>query len=268
MYWDDDKKTLYWTYFHGYWPGGDLPVLQATKLNDDGTLTPAGSWTAPQQKWHWGGVTRLPQSFADRYTGGKTLALGFGGYFSISAPCSRGPALSAIADPDPAKDRVEGLVNLLGYPETSPAPRPGNYFNANCTYWKDQPRNRTEGVWTFMDHCRAGVLIDLPDVQGYVAFVKLGTGRLGYDYGAGYNAGEAQAWYLYDTRQLGQVARGDRGSDDVEPYQMRIERGMGGWATGACFDEKRRKLYVIRMKSYKPGLELHPLIHVYHLKKG
>ena len=32
-------------------------------------------------------------------------------------------------------------------------------------------------------------------------------------------------------------------------------------------DEEERKLYVIRMQAYKPGLELHPLVHVYHVRK-
>jgi hypothetical protein len=266
FWWDDDKKVLYWTYYHPYWAGGDLPVLNATKLDDD-KATRVGSWTVPQQKWHWGGVTRLPKSFADAYTGGKRLALGFGGYYSVAAPCSRGPALSAIADPDPAKGKVEGQVNLLGYPERTPAPRPGDYFDANAGFWSDPPHGREVGTWTYGDHCRAGVLIDLPDRQGFIAFAKLGTGRLGYDYGAITNAGEAQYWYFYDARHLGEVAKGARKGDAVVPYLTKPDAGMGGIATGACFDEEERKLYVIRMQSYPVGREHHPLVHVYRVKK-
>jgi len=267
MYWDHASDTLYWTYYHSYWTGGDLPILQATRLNDDGTMTPVGSWTVPNQKWHWGGVTRLPKSFADRYTDGKTLALGFGGYFSVSAPCSRGPALSVIAEPDPAANRVDGLVNLLSYDQSKPAPRPGNYFNSNCGYWNEQPRSRAKGTWTYDDHCRSGVMIDLEDKQGYITFPRLGTGRLGYDYGSINRAGTVQYWYFYDTRHLGQAARGEREAGEMLPYEVRIDRGMGDMVSGACFDAENRKLYLIRMYAYRAGTEFHPLIHVYHIKK-
>ena len=267
--WDQGKQTLYWTSYNGYWTGGDLPVLQATKLADDGTMTPVGSWTVPDQKWHWGGVTRLPKSFANKYTGGKTLALGFGGYFSICAPCSRGPALSVIAEPDPTETAVDGLTNMLSYGGTSAARRPGNYFNANCGYWNNQPRYRGPGggTWTYCDWCRSGVMIDHGDKQGYIAFVKLGTGRLGYDYGSITNAVEAHYWYFYDTRQMGQVARGVRETGHLVPYLTHVDVGMGGIVTGAVFDDEIRKLFVIRMQSYKSGVEWYPLVHVYHLEK-
>ncbi len=267
MVWDENKKLMYWSYYHGYWTGGDLPVLNATKLDDDGTMTATGSWTVPQQKWHWGGVMRLPKSYADKYTGGASLALGYGGYFSIVAPCSRGPALSAIADPDPAVGRVQKLVHLLGYPEGTAAPRPGDFFNANCTFWNDQPKSRTTGMWSYCDHCRAGVFIDLADAQGYIAFAKLGTGRLGYDYGTITNAGESQYWYFYDTRQLGEVAKNSRKSGSVTPYQVKQDTDMGGMVTGAVFDDEERKLYVLRMSAYAVGREFHPLVHVYNVKK-
>ncbi|MBM4038435.1 MAG: hypothetical protein FJ290_07965 [Planctomycetes bacterium] len=61
LWWDEATRTLYWTYYHGYWMGGALPVLNASKLGEDGTITAVGSWTVPSQKWHWGGVTRLPK---------------------------------------------------------------------------------------------------------------------------------------------------------------------------------------------------------------
>ena len=266
--WDEEKKTLYWTYYNGYWAGGALPVLQATMLNDDGTMTPAGSWTVPNQKWHWGGVTRLPKTFADRYTGGKTLALGFGGYFSVCAPCSRGPSLSVIDEADPSASAVSGLVNMVSSSDPIGAPRPGNYFLANVGFWNTQPVSRAKGTWAMGDQCRAGVMIDLPDKQGYIGFVKLGTGRMGYDYAAGTTAGKAYYWYFYDTRHLGQVARGDRKPENALPYLVHRDRMVGGLPTGAYFDPQSRNLYVIKMQSYKSGLENFPLVHVYHIKKG
>ncbi|HSQ55339.1 MAG TPA: hypothetical protein VLM40_06305, partial [Gemmata sp.] len=137
-----------------------------------------------------------------------------------------------------------------------------------CGFWNTQPLSRAKGSWTFMDHSRAGVMIDRPDKQGYVNFVELGGGRLGYDYAAGSTAGYAYYWYIYDTRQLGQVARGVRKPSDVAPYLIHRDRMVGRLVTGACFDASKRKLYVIKMQSYKPGFESEPLVHVYHIRKG
>jgi hypothetical protein len=266
--WDESRQTLYWSYYNGYWTGGDLHVLHATTLNEDGTTTPVGSWKVPQQKWHWGGVTFLPKTFAERYTGGKTLAVGFGGYFSIVAPCSRGPALSALAHPDPAVEQVTELVNLLGYPQPdTAAPRPGDYFAAPAagTFWADHPKSRAAGTWTLCDWNRAGVLIDLADVQGYLAFPSLGTGRLGYDYGAISQAGTSQYWYYHDTRELGAVAQKKREVGTVMPYRMQEDPDMGGLATGAWFDETTRRLYLLRIRAYRVDREFHPLVHVYQI---
>ena len=267
--WDEDFQTLYWSHYNGYWTGGDIHVLHASTLNEDGTTTPVGSWKVPRQKWYWGGVTFLPKSFAKRYTDGNTLAIGFGGYFSIVGPCSRGPALSALRRPDPAGEQVTDVVNLLGYPQPdTAAPRPGDYFNVNCGFWNDPPKSRAAGTWTFCDWNRAGVLIDLADVQGFLAFPSLGTGRLGYDYGAITQAGTSQYWYFYDSRQLGEIAQQKRQLGTVAPYIMQEDSGMRGLVTGACFDEATRRLYVLRMQAYWVGRELHPLVHVYQIGKA
>jgi len=81
--WVPETRVLMWTWYHGYKTGAAPPVLGATKLGDDGKLTYYGPWRvkAPHglYKSYWGGVVRLPEDFARRYTGGKTLALGFGG---------------------------------------------------------------------------------------------------------------------------------------------------------------------------------------------
>ena len=103
-------------------------------------------------------MTTLPIEFAKQYTGGQTLALGFGGYYSICAAASRGPALGAIAQPNPQQNSVS-VTPLLHYPAESPAPRDGDYFNANCGFWQDQPADREHGLWTYDDYCRAGVWI-------------------------------------------------------------------------------------------------------------
>jgi hypothetical protein len=268
LWWDEEKQILYWTYYHGYWTGGALPVLNASRLADDGTVAAVGSWTVPSQKWHWGGVTRLPKEFADKFTGGRTLALGFGGYYSICGPASRGPSLGVIADPDPANQGKDvDLVELLGYKDPARAPRDGDYFSANCGFWYDPPENARKGSWTFDDHCRSGLFISLPDRHAYIAFVRLGTGRQGYDYGGITSAGSAQHWYFYNPANLGAVAKGAAKPGSVAPYLMAKDSpAMGGTATGSCFDDAERKLYLLRAGCYRAGLESHPLVHAYKVK--
>ena len=204
--WSEERKTLFWTWYHGYKTGEAPPVLGATRLSDDGTLTHSGPWhvAAPGglYKSYWGGVLTLPRAFADRYTGGKTLALGFGGYYSICGPASRGPALGAIPDPNAGQTSVP-VTALLYHPHDAPAPRDGDYFNANCGFWSDQPAGPEQGVWTYDDWCRAGVFVETKAGQAYVAFVRLGTGRLGYDFGTITSAGTAEYWYCYDPQDLG-----------------------------------------------------------------
>ncbi len=266
IWWDEGKKTLYWSMYHGYWTGGDLPVLGACKLDDDGTVTYFGPWTVPNQRCHWDGVIQLPKDFAERYAGGRPMALGFGGYYSICAGCSRGPSLGAIFEPDPAKKEVN-LVTLLAYRGEAKAPRDGDYFQAGVGgIWPGLPEGN-KGYWTMEDWCRTGVFVDLPDRAGYIAFVKLGCGRLGYDYGAITSARSAQYWYFYNPDDLGQAAKGTRKPGDILPYSMAKEsEAFIGLATGSCFDSAERKLYIVRMQAYPVGKEAHPLVHVYQAK--
>lgn len=288
--WDEDSKTLYWTFYHGYWTGGGFPVLGASRLGDDGKITSVGRWRLPQtvNKWksYWGGVTKLPAEFARRYTGGRTMALGFGGYYSICAGCSRGPALAAIARPDPNRDELD-VAELLCYPDPAAAPRDGDYFYGLGDIWYDMPKGPDQGSWTMDDLCRSGVLIDLPEKHGYIAFVKLANGRIGYDYGAIGATGASHWWYFYDPRDLGEAAKGLKKPAQVVPHGMaRVsyagqgeeairqaqERGMvhvggiAGIVSGACFDDQERLLYVCKLCSIRVGLELHPCVHVYRVK--
>ncbi len=81
--WDEDTRTLTWTWYHGYKTGDAPPVLAATTLAEDGAVTSAGPWrvTSPDglYKSYWGGVMTLPAEFADQYTGGCRLATWFWG---------------------------------------------------------------------------------------------------------------------------------------------------------------------------------------------
>ena len=268
--WLEESRTLIWTWYHGYKTGRAPPVLGATRLSDDGGMTHLGPWyvRAPGAlyKSYWGGVVGLPKAFADKYVGGKRLALGFGGYYSICGPASRGPALGAIAQPDPGKTSV-GVTEMLYHPQGSPARRDGNYFNANCGYWGDQPESPAKGTWTYDDWCRAGAFIDAPGGHAYVAFVRLGTGRLGYDFGTITSAGASQYWYFYDPADLGRAAGGEKKPWQVVPRSMaRVRYPLGRTVTGACYDGGTRRLYVCVSWAWAQGLERYPVVHVYGVR--
>jgi len=178
----------------------------------------------------------------------------------MCASASRGPALGAISKPEPG-DSVLNITPIMYYPDPVACPRPGNYFS-NIGYWDTQPTAPWEGWWAGVDLCRAGVLIDLPDKKGYMAFAYQGIGRLGYDFG-GYNAdGKYQhCWYFYDLEDLGNAASGNSDPTTLLPvrfYEINypIE---GDFISGACFDEDTRNLYLYSVK---------PVIHVYHLKES
>jgi hypothetical protein len=265
--WIEQRQTLFWTWYHGYKTGDAPPVLGATKLANDGAMTHFGPWhvAAPSglYKAYWGGVTALPKAFADQYTDGKTLALGFGGYYSICAPASRGPALGAIPDPIEGQTAVH-VTEMLCHPHDSPAARDGDYFNANCGFWNDQPAGPEQGTWTYDDWCRAGTFVETDAGHAYVAFVRLGTGRLGYDFGTITSAGAAESWYCYDPQDLGAAARGRKPPWQVVPRSVtRVQYPLGRTVTGACFDARSGRLYLCLSWAYPDGRESFPVIHVY-----
>jgi hypothetical protein len=217
-------------------------------------------------KSYWGGAVQLPVAFAQHYTSGNTLALGFGGYYSICGSASRGPALGAIPLPNPEQVAVP-VTPLLHSPHPMPAIRDGDYFNANCSFWSEQPRDPNHGTWSYDDWCRAGVFIDTPSAHAYLALVRLGTGRLGYDFGTITSAGSAEYWYFYDPADLGEAAIGQKHPWQVEPASRRkVSYPLGRTVTGACFDSKTRRLYLCVTWAYPEGRENYPVIHVYRVQ--
>jgi hypothetical protein len=268
--WMEETQTLIWTWYHGYKTGDPPPILGATRLSGTGELAFTGPWKVSTPsglyKSYWGGVIVLPQAFAKQYTGGKRLALGFGGYYSICAPASRGPALGAIPDPVPTQTSVP-VTAMLCYPHDTPAPRDGDYFNANCGFWSEQPAGPNHGTWTYDDWCRAGAFVDTSSGHAYVAFVRLGTGRMGYDFGTITSANSSQYWYFYDPSDLGKAARGEKQPSLTSPDSMtRVNYPLGQTVTGACFDAKTRRLYLCVTWAYPEGLESYPVMHVYRVR--
>ena len=261
LWWDEASKTMYWSAWHNYYcaePGTmGYPLLGASKLGEDGKVTNLGPWYMDPKtayfKCFWGGVSLLPKSFADKYTGGKVLALGFGGLYSGTANTSQGPALAAIAWPDPKEKTVSGVVQMLRYNNGDRAPRDGDYYMAGGDNWMGtQPESPTKGLWTQKDGICNAIYLDLPKQHGFVAFAGWSNGRIGYDYGdsirrTGSRAmGHTGVWYFYDPEDLGEAALGNK-KPNLPPYAVQRVTYPGSQncgITGSCFDEENRLLYV------------------------
>ena len=126
---DPDTNRLYWSAGNGYdTTQPPQPTVGYSVLNDTtGVATGMGEYYLNSPTYGirgshllYGGFTLIPEWFAASYTGGKTLGVGFGGNFSIVGNGGGfGPALAAIAPPDPSvnPDR-SGLdyTPLVGYP--------------------------------------------------------------------------------------------------------------------------------------------------------
>lgn len=251
-WWDQARQTLYWTWWNSYWCGGAPPIVAASKLPEDAPAEHSGPWSvaAGSPKWYWGGIISLPKAFADRYTGGRTLALGFGTGYSGTYPGSLGPSLGAIETPDPAKPTVDPKV-LLGYYGGDCAPRDGGYFLAGGSGWMGrQPDSPDKGYCTSSDLVRNAIFIDTPRKWGLLVFYHLQMGRIGYDYGAVTSGGRAHSWYFYDPEDLGRVAAGTLKPGEVVPRSRTAVTLPGGAPlcnsaiSGSCFDAERNLLYI------------------------
>jgi hypothetical protein len=274
FWFDNDENTMYWTHYNSYYTGGPsgFPTLASTRFNTDGTTTNLNAWHIPVGynpfKSYWGGVIKLSDRFATKFTNGRDMAVGFGGYYSICGTASRGPSLGAIARPDPTQSTMDLLPMMTYIDGISACPRDGNYFST--IYWITRPENPWSGEWTGVDVARAGIFIDMPDKKGYITFTRQGIGRIGYDYG-GYNAdGHYQdVWYFYNINDLGAVALGENVVTSVLPdtYSTVQYPIPGRITSGACFDEETRMLYVYVMQSIPQQYGYKPIIHVYHLSE-
>ncbi|OGJ99615.1 MAG: hypothetical protein A2487_07855 [Candidatus Raymondbacteria bacterium RifOxyC12_full_50_8] len=253
--------------------GSGFPMLSASRLEND-TIINLKYWYLPiprlkAWKGYWGGVTNLPRTFANAYAGGRDLALGFGGYYSICQPASCGPAIAAIHTPDILQDTLNDLLEVLRYVYPEAADRNGNYFAANENIWGYQPPNPWTGKFAYNSSCMTGVFVDLPDKKGYITFVKHNIGRIGYDWGGSVLDGHKENnWYFYDFKDLGEAALGNRAMGSVQPSSyVKIDYPAVSSATtvsGACFDPQTRIMYLYL--TFALGSE--PVVHAYHVKQS
>jgi len=223
-------------------------------------------------------VTVIPESFAKQYTGGRRMALGFGGAISIIQTASNGPALAAIK-PDFDSGEIN-FQNIIYYPFPEGCIRDGNYFYAASQTNYLNPVSPWEGTWSNADWIGSGLFIDLPDKKGYVAFASQATGRIGYDYGGyNWNGTFQNVLYFYDFETLGQAATGMIPNNGVTPASIFLMEYPTDStikyqiAAGSCFDPETRLLYIYMTRVLYPSIpggpdrQGEPVVHVYSVKK-
>jgi hypothetical protein len=152
LFWDSTTSRLYWSYSFWYNVSHPYdPSFGYSTLDDAGAPT-NGGFGVPTGKSSWrlgnptaqtgrfckfgqSGVIPIPQAWADAHLsagGVKQLAVGLGGYYSITSTASLGLALTAVASTlDPMKYPAGSVVprtDLVGYPSGTESQRPPNYI--------------------------------------------------------------------------------------------------------------------------------------------
>jgi hypothetical protein len=291
LHWSEERRRLYWSYGHWYnTTSPSNPCLGFSTLNEETTkATGVAAWRlrGRGEMFARGGSVDIPRWFADRFTGGKTLGIGFGGYFSIIASGSMGPALCAVAHPDPATVPHKGSLEqipLLGYPYTPKPPGPPDRCHRNADYktefdgWKP---SGDIGYWTWQDQIwSGGSWVDLPDKQAVLFFCVLGHGRVWYEKSVT-RAERGKYWCLaFHPRDLAGVAQGRKKEWEVQPaaaWEVTFGAGfgpnIGGWegepfqmVCGATFDAKTRRLYVLVRSVWKTEVEYYPRVYCWQVR--
>lgn len=270
--WDEPKQRLWWVYGQKYnTENQDAPTFGATRFKDD-KLTAEGPWKLKlTQSWQRGGTLEIPASFADKYTGGKRLGVGFGGYYSIFEGGSYGPTLSAAEEPQEGKSPA--FVTLLAYPMEHPCVRDANYKHVSEGWMGMNPVDG-RGTWNATDEIGGelfsggAVWIDAADKHGLLFFASLGTGRIAYENGGVQCAGRENALFIYDPTELVKVAQGKAKpwtpTPKFYPFKNPAD-GMEGRPAGVAYDAAARRLYVVFINAYVDGEEAYPLVVVYQI---
>ena len=288
MWLDESTDILYWTNSADYPASQQLPSLTSlyyAKLDfETYTVYDREEWRLPEGTGgapfggFMGGVTVIPESFADKYLDGQRLAIGFGGGGSISSIRSYGPALSAVSI---GSNGAVGndFVPFLYYPADSNnglthCIREGNYLSLEN--WMTNPTSPWDGRWVGSDTIRTGVFIDYNEKQGYLCFVSQAIGRTAYDFGGRrFFLQRQNSWYFYDFETLGNAALGQIPRAGIIPSSYNKVNYPTTWAnpsrttnvdtymevTGSCFDPDTGLLYLY--VRFAHGNE--PLVHVYRV---
>lgn len=288
LLYDPTLNGLWWTYSETYSTGNKgAPTLGFSSVvtfpTNGSTASLVPSPNAPwkvHENIHWvrGGIAHIPPSFASTF-GGRRLAVGFGGYYSIIGGGSWGPSLTLVK-PSNASDAPR---TVLGFPDDGGlrCPRPRDYFMwQNGSWLGTNPPVNGPGTWTGADSiggdyfAGSGVWIETPSGLGAILFWSLqGTGRLAYENGGITSAGEANRIYIFDPAQVAASYRGERGLRIAPsfyadfPLPPSFQQGrIGGIAVDP---DDPALIYVMQTRANQEGCcESFPVLHRYRIKRN
>lgn len=291
LLWDEPTKRLYWNYGHLYnATNSSNPCFGYSTLDDTtGTAKGIGAWRLEgrSEKYGRGGCVRLPKWFANAYTGGKSLGVGFGGNWSVITTASLGPALCAVTDPDVSTQPDRSFVKtvpLVGYPFGAPGRVDRCHRNPDYItplengIWN--PRGGV-GFWTWSDVIYGGgVWIDTPTRHGFLVFPSLGQGKVWYEKSDRHTQGGSMWWMVYDPKDLARVATGRRRQWQIQPASswkqvyppLEADRPAfsgdpGNMVGGATFDPNTNTLYLLVTHVYKIEVESYPMIYAWRVRQ-
>lgn len=272
---DERTNRLYWNF--GSWyniPPTNGNAMGFAVLKDDEVAVTGTGWKSPDghaahnQKIR-GGTLIIPDWFASSYLDGRRLGLGFGGYYSGVAACSKGPFLAAAREPAQGSNGgTLDLVTLIDHPDRHWGLRDPDYRSE--IDWAPNPRGKV-GYWGAMDETfGAGVWIDLPDKHGVLIASNMGHGRIWYDNSDRLFDRIEAWWWVYDPAQLAEVARRKRNPWDCEPKSWKVDytpRPHRIKTSALLFDPQSRTLFVVCPFSLFGGVEFFTLVHGYRIKQ-
>lgn len=177
---------------------------QQQQTADSGSMAAAGPWrispalsgdtTLHSQKVR-GGAMEIPQWFADRYLGGRSLGVGFGGYYiDVMKGMSMGPSLVAVSHPKNGvgSGTLTDPIELLGYGwGDGPQYIKSRYCRRNTEFvvdvqefpWSMSPKGRndtTNAFWAPGDSVEgAAAWVDNGTHHGVLFFTEMSTGYIG-----------------------------------------------------------------------------------------
>lgn len=246
-------KKLHWVYGQKYWNGPSLtPSYGFTDMESPYTVS-GPKTTSNTQLYRRGGMI---------FSLAHGLLLGFGGYYSIFAGGSYGPAL------------ITKTKRLLGFPRATPCPRPANYYHSVNNTWVGNNPVDGKGTWNASDEIGGEDLaggaawIETPYVKAVIFFASLGTGRIAYEDGGVKCEGREDWIYQYDPHEIAAVA-----GNELKPWQpkptfaryVNQAPGLTGRAAGCAFDPVTSMLYVNHAAAYEFEGERYPAVSVYRV---
>jgi hypothetical protein len=296
LLWDEGAQRLLWSYGNWYAASHqNNPVLGASVLGADGTVTVQGPWRTTADSQQTRSFALLLSAALSAATGGASLGLG-GKMQSINGTASWGPDLYAIASPAPERPGIsiiaaEPLANHPITPIDRRTPREGDYQVArnpdgSVDTAGTEPPSAT-GFWTELDETtgatfvhtgsgsRTALVYSGAQAYGLIWYGPdnehgVSDGR-GYDGKGNHAEGFRPMLWLVAESDLLDSARGLIAPDQVNPYaaidltsqfpELTFASGLSVGQPVFSADESR--LYLPILGAEIAGREPYPVVAVF-----